>query len=354
MATPNFVVTNIHLDAVRDILGQKNGRCLKADLKTELINRFQGPSPIDDDDATNVIVEAIGDDVVDLDSATGDIVLPAPPQPTPLPTPTPQPATPPSSFPQWAYWAVGAVVAAILLASWLYISWPESVDGKLADFRKEIVNTVDAKIASASEAITAKAHAAIAAASDILQTVGARQQKMADDIIRISLQQKETAENVLNLATRVVSVEGDLVKYKNALSEYNKAISQIAEQSTRAIALARTALVTEEVQVYISTSNFLYNRSDLPSAMNDELEQAGFRNGTKQVVAVFGTADQGRSDERNRTLVRERSKNGADWLGSDKNARGGEYPAVVDPFNGSNCRKLVIVYRLTATASATK
>jgi len=300
------------------------------------------------DEAAEAIPDDLGtSDELEADDTEvgGDETPPgsAPPQPTSSPTPLQRQPWP-------LVVSVGATVIAVLAL--LTAGFALRPAGELNDFREEVISIVDGKIASASEEITAKADAAIAAASEDLETVGQQQQKMMDDIIRISLQQKETADNVVSLATRVVAVESEMDKYKKSISKYNSAMRAIAEQSTRAVALARTALATEEVQVFITKANFLYNKADLLPAMKAELEQAGFRNGSKQILAVFGTADQGRSDERNSTLVRERSKNGADWLGSVTNGRGGEYPAVVDPFDGANCRKLVIVYRLASTASA--
>ena len=215
------------------------------------------------------------------------------------------------------------------------------------------MGAVNGQIASASETITAEANATIAAASGILQTVGQQQVKMASDIIAIADKQAAMEQDITKLGQRVDGVEGEMAKYKDAISKYNSAIRAIARQSAEAKALARTAL-KEEVEVFISKSNFLYNKAELSSVMKTELGQAGFRDGIKQILAVFGTADQGRSDERNRTLVRERSRAGADWIGSAANAKGGEYPAVIDPFDGANCRKLVIVYRLAAPASATQ
>ena len=256
---------------------------------------------------------------------------------------------------QWQPWPlvmnIGAVVIAVLALLTAGLALQPS--GELNDFRKEIVQTVDGKIASASKTIIAEANATIVAASEVLQTIGQQQIKMANDITSIANKQVGMEINVAKLDQRVDGVESEMDKYKKSIDRYNSAMKAIAEQSTRAIALARAALATEEVQVFITKANFLFNHSDLLPAMKAELEQVGFRNGTKQIIAVFGTADQGRSDERNRTLVRERSLAGADWIGSAANAKGGEYPAVVDPFDGANCRKLVIVYRLApATASA--
>ena len=261
--------------------------------------------------------------------------------------PVPGSPTPLQRQPWPLVMSIGAVVIAVL--AFLTAGFALRPASELDDFRKEIVQTVDGKIASATEAITAKADAAITAASDIKQ----QQEKMMDDIIRISLQQKATADNVVSLVTRVVAVESGMDKYKKSIDRYNSAMRMIAEQSARANALARTALGGGDIRVFITNNHFLFDHSDLTSAMKQELDIAGFRDGSKTILGICGTADAGKKDGRNYQLVQERARNGADWIGSAANAKGGEYPAVVDPFDGANCRKLVIVYRLAA-ASATQ
>src|SRR3989344_3886236 len=202
----------------------------------DLVEDEPDPGAGPDDPGTSDELEA------DDTEVGGDEVPPGSP-------PVPGSPTPLQRQPWPLVMSIGAVVIAVLALLTAGLALRPS--GELDDFRKEIVQTVDGKIASATEAITAKADAAITAASDIKQ----QQEKMMDDIIRISLQQKATADNVVSLVTRVVAVESGMDKYKKSIDRYNSAMRTIAEQSARANALARTALGGVDVRVFITNNH---------------------------------------------------------------------------------------------------